>query len=248
MGENPSPALVRTHQWPMIQSKWDARIDRAQKLENEYPVAAELLRFYRKIAAFQKSAGPDDLEKLLVLVRREGPPVAAEAARIIQSDNALQDAVLKGDTVNPLHAFFWRVLRQPYAERAAAGEKPPSNVTRNTCPFCGERPIAAVLRPEGDGGKRCLLCSLCFTEWEFRRLLCPNCGEEDHQKLPIYKADEFPHLRAEACDSCAHYIKAVDLTLNGLAIPEVDELAAIPLDLWAGEQGYVKLQTNIIGL
>ena len=55
-------------------------------------------------------------------------------------------------------------------------------------------------------------------------------------------------MRAEACDSCRHYIKAVDLTLNGLAIPEVDELAAIPLDLWMREKDYVKLQSNILGL
>lgn len=57
----------------------------------------------------------------------------------------------------------------------------------------------------------------------------------------------FPHLRVEACDSCRHYIKAVDLTLSGLAIPEVDELAAIPLDLWARENDYIKLQPNILG-
>ena len=79
-------------------------------------------------------------------------------------------------------------------------------------------------------------------------MLCQNCGEEDHRKLPFYKANEFPHLRAEACDSCGHHINAVDLTLNGLAIPEVDELAAIPLDLWAAEKGYFELQTNILGL
>ena len=116
------------------------------------------------------------------------------------------------------------------------------------CPFCGEKPVAAVLRPEGDGAKRFLLCSLCFTEWEFRRLLCPNCGEEDKDKLPIYTADEFPHVRVEACDSCHVYLKAVDLTKNGLAVPEVDELASGALDLWAAEHGYTKLQTNLFGL
>ena len=33
----------------------------------------------------------------------------------------------------------------------------------------------------------------------------------------------------------------------GLAIPEVDELAAIPLTLWADERGYAKLSRNIFG-
>ena len=25
----------------------------------------------------------------------------------------------------------------------------------------------------GDGGKRSLICSLCATEWDFRRIVCP---------------------------------------------------------------------------
>jgi FdhE protein len=52
----------------------------------------------------------------------------------------------------------------------------------------------------------------------------------------------------EACETCKRYLKTVDLTKNGLAIPEVDELAAIPLSLWAQEKGYTKLQTNLLGL
>ena len=116
------------------------------------------------------------------------------------------------------------------------------------CPFCGEKPVAAVLRPEGDGGKRFLLCSLCFTEWEFRRLLCPNCGEEDKEKLPIYTAAEMPHVRVEACETCHVYIKAIDLTKNGLAVPVVDELATAALNLWAEEKGYRKVQVNLFGL
>jgi FdhE protein len=238
----------------MTRSTWQARIERAGELERQYPVAADVLRFYRKIAGFQKAAGsypaPDrrELAGLLVLVEREGPPPLAQAARNLQREPALQQKVLEGGATDPMQTFFLRVLRQPYAELAAARADIPKGVTRNMCPFCGERPGVAVLRPEGEGGKRGLVCSLCFTEWEFRRLLCPNCGEEDHRKLPVYRANEFPHLRAEACDSCRQYIKAVDLTVNGLAVPEVDELAAIPLDLWVREKDYVKLQLNILGL
>jgi formate dehydrogenase maturation protein FdhE len=42
-------------------------------------------------------------------------------------------------------------------------------------------------------------------------------------------------------------LKTVDLTKAGLAIPVVDELATIPLDLWARERGYEKLQINLLG-
>lgn len=105
----------------------------------------------------------------------------------------------------------------------------------------------AVLRPEGDGGKRMLLCSLCHSEWEFRRVLCPSCGEENHEKLPRYTASGIPAVRVEACDSCGKYLKSVDLTLDGLAVPEADEVATAPLDLWADQHGYRKVQPNIMG-
>jgi FdhE protein len=62
----------------------------------------------------------------------------------------------------------------------------------------------------------------------------------------VYSAEELKHVRVEACDSCRTYIKTVDLTKSGRAEPVVDEMAAIPLDLWAGERGYTKLQPNLL--
>jgi formate dehydrogenase maturation protein FdhE len=55
-------------------------------------------------------------------------------------------------------------------------------------------------------------------------------------------------VRVEACDTCHHYIKTIDLTKDGRAVPVVDELAAIPLSLWAAENGYRKVSTNFLGL
>jgi FdhE protein len=68
------------------------------------------------------------------------------------------------------------------------------------------------------------------------------------ERLAVYVAEELPHIRVEACDSCRHYIKTIDLTRNGNAIPVVDELAAIPLSLWAEENSYMKLTTNLMGI
>jgi formate dehydrogenase maturation protein FdhE len=68
------------------------------------------------------------------------------------------------------------------------------------------------------------------------------------EKLAVYTAAEFNHVRVEGCDTCHHYIKTVDLTKNGLAVPVVDELATIPLNLWAQEHGFVKLRTNLLGI
>jgi len=224
---------------------WQRRIERAQELAKESPVLPELLEFYQQIARFQSTVAegpaPTNLEALLALIRRTAPDLMAQAARPgITWDDLLRSA-------DPMHAFFARVLLQADAA-ARARRSPVATGVQPHCPFCAEKPVAAVLRPEGDGGKRFLLCGLCFTEWEYRRLLCPNCGEEDKEKLPVYTAEEFPHIRVESCDTCRVYLKAIDLTRNGRAVPEVDELASVALDLWAAEHGYTKLQPNLFGM
>jgi FdhE protein len=116
------------------------------------------------------------------------------------------------------------------------------------CPFCSRKPALAVLRPLGDGARRNLLCGFCLCEWEFRRIVCPGCDEKDHAKLPVYTAAEFPYIRVECCDTCHTYIKSIDLSKNGLADPLVDELASVPLDLWAQDRGYAKLHPNLLAM
>lgn len=144
--------------------------------------------------------------------------------------------------------FFARAYLQPYAEFLAGYRTPtPATARRPQCPMCGAKPQFGVLRPEGYGARRSLVCSLCLTEWDYLRIVCPACGVDVFDDLPVYVASEFEHVRVECCDRCKTYIKTVDLTKNGLAIPVVDELAAIPLDLWAQEHGYAKLLPNLLG-
>lgn len=120
---------------------------------------------------------------------------------------------------------------------------------RAACPYCAAAPLAAVLRDEPEiKGRRTLLCSLCLAEWTFPRTRCPACGEERAEKRPHHVSESWPHIRLEECGSCRTYIKAVDLRENGLALPVVDELASVELDLWAVEQGLSKLRTNLLGM
>ncbi len=88
---------------------------------------------------------------------------------------------------------------------------------------------------------------LCAHEWLFRRIYCPACGEEREPQMAFYSAPEIAHVRVDVCDTCHTYLKSVDLTKTGLAVAVVDELATIPLDLWAHEHGYEKLQINLLG-
>jgi formate dehydrogenase maturation protein FdhE len=44
------------------------------------------------------------------------------------------------------------------------------------------------------------------------------------------------------------YVKTIDLTLDGQAVPVVDDVASVPLDLWARDAGYVRLRPNLLRL
>lgn len=146
-------------------------------------------------------------------------------------------------------SFFARAFLQPYAEFVAERTLPPPRTGNSaTCPICDAEPVVAVLREEQLGGKRTFICSLCSYEWEFPRVVCPGCGEDRNEALCVYRSELFEHIRVDACDTCKTYVKTVDLTKNGLAIPVVDELASLPLTLWAQEHGYNKLQPNLMAV
>jgi FdhE protein len=199
---------------------------------------------------------PRDLSRpfgeFLSMVEQNGPLALREAACELRQgweDTRVQflAAFWNGSEISGPGDFLARAFLQPYAVviRSNARWNGP---TPYLCPFCKRKPGLGVLRPLGDGGQRSLICSLCLAEWEFRRIVCPGCGEEDPAKLPVYTAEELKHVRVEACDSCRTYIKTVDMTKSGLAEPIVDEMASIPLDVWAREQGYTKLQSNLMQL
>jgi len=194
------------------------------------------------------------LSVLLDLVQKRGPAkLADEARRVTAADPVEQRHIfvdfLQADQPSsyPPVLFFAHVLLQPYAEFLASRLAIPAQYSRSLCPLCGSRPQVAVLRPEGDGGKRHLACSLCLTEWEFRRIICPVCEEVDPLKLPRYSPEDPIAVRIDACDTCRSYLKSFDMTVDGLLVPEVDEIATIPLDLWAAQQGYHKFQLNLLG-
>ena len=114
------------------------------------------------------------------------------------------------------------------------------------CPFCDSLPVVGGLREAGHGAKRSLLCGLCLSEWDYLRLVCPACGERKFDALPVYTAEQFSGARVEGCDTCRAYLKTIDATKDGLAVPLVDDLATVALDLWARDQGYVRLRPNLL--
>jgi formate dehydrogenase maturation protein FdhE len=274
---------------------YQARLQRAELLASRYPFTAEILGFYRHVAAFQRefyeqlpkrwgkqAVAPADGElrslplnlslllepfrDFLMVVEGRGPAPMATHARQLRERGATRWAEVLSEfwktglleapgpdgqsspAAGTLRQFFARAFLQPYAEFIVGTMLPPvlpMIVCR--CPRCNSLPLVGVLRPEGDGGKRYLQCSFCSQEWEFRRIFCAHCGETDEKKLPVYVAEQFPHIRVEACDTCKHFLRTIDLTKDGHAVPLVDDLAAIPLGLWTEENGYQRIQQNLFG-
>jgi FdhE protein len=211
--------------------------------------------------AFARPLRPDlagRFGRFLSVVEQSGPDPLREAARELRHGGedshfqlltAFWNETGTGALPPGPRDFFARAFLQPHAAVLRSRSTLHwSGPVPYLCPFCNRKPGLGVLRPLGDGGQRSLVCSFCLAEWEFRRIVCPGCGEENPAKLPVYTAEELKHVRVEACDSCRTYIKTVDMTKSGWAEPIVDEMASIPLDLWAQKQGYTKLQPNLLQL
>ena len=263
---------------PVANTPWQQRIRRAERLAAQHSFAAEILGFYIHVARFQEGLyqrlerssvtvtatsplqpnWPELLASFpsfLALVEDQAPASLAQVARDLR--NAHPDSWSElfthcwsnTDTTTEAREFLALAYLQPCAEFVRSRARLQSEgYTHPLCPFCNRKPALGILRPQGDGGRRSLLCGFCLAEWEFRRVVCPGCGLEDHAKLPVYTAEEMPYIRVECCDACHTYIKSIDLTKNGLAEPIVDELASVPLNLWAQEHGYNKLYPNLFGM
>lgn len=216
------------------------KIERARLLARRFPESAHLLEFYIQLTLIQEEIAGGQNNFAILREKIRALPLPEPLASF-----PLTEELLKAEPSSPEGKFFWRVLMQPHAERL---RKPSADVYSGVCPSCGQKPVVGVMRGEGDGAKRSLICSLCSLEWPYRRLICPNCGEEDREKLPVYKAAQIEHVRVEACDTCHTYIKSVDLTKDGFAVPQVDEIATVTLNVWADERGYSKVETNLLGM
>ncbi len=151
--------------------------------------------------------------------------------------------------------YLARALLRPYAETLVAGGVVPE-------PFAGPAPAAfgctscggpawIAWRRSGSGdeaAQRFLGCGVCGSERQLGRIACAACGETAPDKLAVFQTERHPAVRIEACDACQRYIKSIDLTVDGLAVPEIDDLCSLSMDLWATEQGYERLEPSLAGV
>ncbi len=262
----------------MLNQSWERKINRADELAGAGDATAELLIFYGRLLRAQKKIydalrGRRDwlpsgrlqedlpvirtlLPDLLKTIENIGTPILIEEARaLLQLSAAELNQMLLEQWRAPADGqFFTKAFLQPYARWLAELNLRPGNRNleggENRCPICAGKPQVSCLVQENaaDSGGRDLICSTCLSAWPFRRVVCASCGEERPAKLGCFQSLQYNYVRVEACDTCGYYIKGIDLTRFGFAVPLVDEVAAAPLDLWAQAQGYQKIELNLVGL
>jgi len=227
-----------------VQSEFAAAIDQAQKTR----------RFTGHLDA--------DVDRLLPLsegviraAAEHGPEqLASEARKRLGEEKPTATARLlaywNGDS-SAREDYLSRALLRPYGEILRAHSVPPDRLHRQGhCPFCGGAPWISSLITMGDseGALRLLICSLCGNEWNFNRICCPSCHEDDPAMLPVYQSDAHPLVRIESCETCRRYVKSIDLTKDARPVPEVDELLSLSMDLWAIDEGFTRIEPGLAGI
>jgi FdhE protein len=225
------------------------RAERARTLSERYPASGEILTFYAGVSDWQAAHAPvasfQDLlpllDSLVELAGHTGPSALADAGRALRTEDLEAHLTAHWEAPGRVDGgeLFARALLQLYTSGLPDGLD---------CAWCPGPPLAGCLVTQGDGQALQLVCALCFRRRPALRDRCPSCGEREERLLVTYSAGDYPHLRLRACDSCKNYLLLVDLENDLGAVPEVDEIAGLPLALWAAEAGYRKMQTNIVGI
>ncbi len=105
------------------------------------------------------------------------------------------------------------------------------------CPVCGREPKIGEIRDE-EGG-RYLFCNQCGFEWNYLRIKCPFCGNEEQQSLAYFTIEGDERYRVDVCNECKRYIKIVDFReAKQKADLDVEDIATLHLDMLANDEGY----------
>jgi Protein involved in formate dehydrogenase formation len=247
---------------------------RVAELATEWPFARQVLMLYEALLGVQEgaheqalAAGLADLGEVPAFCAQRvmpgvveatvaaGPEPLVTAAQALLYGGDLGAPVarwLAGEELDGFSAYFARAAGQPVLEALAErGTVAGLGDGRRRCPACGGLPQLAYHGLSDDPlltAPRRLLCSRCSTAWPYPRMVCAGCGEADTSQLQVYgDSERFPHLRVDACDVCTRYLVTVELSKQPAAVPLVDELAALPLDLYARERGVKKIVPNLVG-
>ena len=155
-----------------------------------------------------------------------------------------------------LETVLGPVLRTLAATYDAPWDERPASWMQGFCPVCGSYPSIGYLDKRvfdeknaflaGGGGKKHLHCSLCGTEWHFRRGACPSCGQEGSGVMEFLReSGNSKGERIDWCTKCKSYCPVVDLRERD-GTPDMDALALgmMHMDIVAAQKGLIPLKPS----
>ncbi|HET7264682.1 MAG TPA: formate dehydrogenase accessory protein FdhE [bacterium] len=221
------------------------------------------------------AAGPKSLAEIVCAQFARAPSEGADMIRrwLAGGEQAPAERYLARAAAGPVLEALG--ARAGEACRAAGFDRPRDDRHCPVCGGLPQLSYVAAPPESLAAGPRSLLCSRCARVWAYPRLTCAACGEQDTSRMTVLAEEgtdertlsgstvrglrgrpepaapdagpRFPHLRIDACTTCARYLVSVDLGRAPRAVPVVDELAAIPLDLYAADRGFAKVVPNLMG-
>ncbi len=243
-----------------VRAKMEKGFPLLQDLDLELDVTAArelMLRLAAAIAAANKKTQVHKLRLPWTLVLK-GPAAAASRVRRALEENRLDISALlphiaageNGPVMSAaeelkLDPELLRTLAQNALKPAlrawclqlaplAKGVPWPKGV----CFVCGA--VATLGELQENSQVKHLRCGSCGADWQFRRLQCMYCGNEDHRTLrSLYAENEREKMRVEVCDRCKGYLKVISSFSPAPAeMLPVEDLATLHLDHIAQERGY----------
>ncbi len=109
-------------------------------------------------------------------------------------------------------------------------------------PSCGVVGRATLAELQENNQVKHLRCGSCGADWQYRRLQCAQCGNEDPRTLHcLYADNDRQRMHVEVCDKCRGYLKVISsFTPAPAAMLPAEDLATLHLDYIARERGYGK--------
>ncbi len=229
-----------------------------EKIELDGKLSEELLGILCPILEKYQAFTPSEIQDLMQ--KREKMDITRLTRSVLIGDPQEIKSLANQLNLNPdLLLFLGLNLVQTFFEVFA--EKFQDKIDRESwlkgnCPLCGSLPAMEKLRRED--GKRILWCSLCGTQWHYKRIMCPFCGNEDHNTLRYFftegdsSSDKGP-FRVDVCDKCKKYIKTIDerkMPENETPDFSKENINTLYLDILAQKDGYQNpnyLKTQISG-
>ena len=218
--------------------------------------AQELLPLLTKLPGLAEHA--DALDKLF---HEEAASLKGADALLTGHEASLEDMAKDTGIPAPVLLFVLETVLGPVIRTLAAHydapwDARPSSWMQGFCPVCGSFPSIGYLDKRvfdeknaflaGGGGKKHLHCSLCGTEWHFRRGACPSCGKEGSGVMEFLRESENANgERIDWCTQCKSYCPTIDLRERG-SVPDMDAMALgmMYMDIVAAQKGLIPLKPS----